>query len=527
MPTYVPANGLIGWWSFTGNANDISGNGNNGIVSGASLSNDRFGNSQSAYDFNGTTSYISVTSTTALNLLNDFTISSWFKADSIYDIPSTVKMIACKHRDEVSSDGWAYGLWNNSNSSATRGMVNCQGTNFYTAQSFPRGTNGDVYVNNWYHYVATFSKTTNILSYYINGVRVDTITIPFSFVGNTQDVLFGAQWMNIGTSKMSFFNGKLDDIGIWSRELSQQEIALLYTGCIDTITTQPVNQSGYKGNNKNFTLAHSGTNYNYQWQSNSVALGWQNVPNANQYSGATTNNLTVNSLTVSNHNQLFRIITSKTGCADTSNIVKLTISDVTTDSLKILRLQNDSSRLTVDSINYLARVNKLRGDSSRLTIDSIIYLARINKLSSDSSRLTNDSINYLSSIIFLKSDTTSKGISIRQLQTDLTNKHDTVYIVSSITSDTLKISIHTGISSASPTINSLKVYPNPASTLLHLDLEKPGYFTAKLSSVTGQSIITPTTGTIDVSGLANGVYTLTIYDSNNKLISTNKVSIIK
>lgn len=85
----------------------------------------------------------------------------------------------------------------------------------------------------------------------------------------------------------------------------------------------------------------------------------------------------------------------------------------------------------------------------------------------------------------------------------------------------------TGISNTSPTVNALKVYPNPASTILHIDLERPGNYTAKLSSVAGQSIISPTTGTVDISALANGVYILTIYDSNNKLISTNKVAILK
>jgi hypothetical protein len=85
----------------------------------------------------------------------------------------------------------------------------------------------------------------------------------------------------------------------------------------------------------------------------------------------------------------------------------------------------------------------------------------------------------------------------------------------------------TNISSISSTVNSLKVYPNPASTLLHIDFEKPGYYTAKLSSVAGQSVISPTTGTIDIAALANGVYILTIFDYNNKLISTNKVAIVK
>ena len=53
VPTYIPTTGLVAWYSFTGNANDASGNGNNGIVSGATLAADRFGNTNSAYSFNG------------------------------------------------------------------------------------------------------------------------------------------------------------------------------------------------------------------------------------------------------------------------------------------------------------------------------------------------------------------------------------------------------------------------------------------------------------------------------------------
>ena len=37
VPSYVPSNGLVGWWPFNGNANDESGNGNNGVVNGATL----------------------------------------------------------------------------------------------------------------------------------------------------------------------------------------------------------------------------------------------------------------------------------------------------------------------------------------------------------------------------------------------------------------------------------------------------------------------------------------------------------
>ncbi|MFN5885064.1 MAG: T9SS type A sorting domain-containing protein, partial [Bacteroidota bacterium] len=219
-----------------------------------------------------------------------------------------------------------------------------------------------------------------------------------------------------------------------------------------------------RGSNSNFSATMSGIGNNFQWQTNPIGCGWQNVPNANQYAGATTSTLLVNGLTVSNHNQRFRVIASKNGCADTSNVVTLTISDI-----------------AVDSIN----------------------------------------------IINLKADTTYKGNRIRQLETDLANKHDTLYVGSTITTDTLNISIRTGLVSTSPAVNTLNVYPNPAATVLNIVLDKPGYYVAKLSGITAQTVVTPTSGTIDISGLANGIYILTISDSNNKLISINKVSIVK
>ncbi|WP_395655413.1 hypothetical protein [Flavobacterium sp.] len=41
VPSNVPTNGLVGYWPFNGNANDVSGNNLNGTVTGASLTTDR------------------------------------------------------------------------------------------------------------------------------------------------------------------------------------------------------------------------------------------------------------------------------------------------------------------------------------------------------------------------------------------------------------------------------------------------------------------------------------------------------
>ena len=53
---------MVGFWKFNGNAKDSSGNGNDGTVTGAMLTTDRFGNANNAYNFDGTNDNISVNS---------------------------------------------------------------------------------------------------------------------------------------------------------------------------------------------------------------------------------------------------------------------------------------------------------------------------------------------------------------------------------------------------------------------------------------------------------------------------------
>ena len=61
------SDGLVAFYPFNRNANDESGTGNHGVVHGATLATDRFGSASSAYDFNGTTSYIQIQDSPSLN----------------------------------------------------------------------------------------------------------------------------------------------------------------------------------------------------------------------------------------------------------------------------------------------------------------------------------------------------------------------------------------------------------------------------------------------------------------------------
>ena len=84
VPSYVPTNGLVGWWPFNGNANDESGSNNLGTSIGAILSTDRYGNANCAYSFNGIDQYIVVDNPSFYNINQSITISAWiYSLDSI------------------------------------------------------------------------------------------------------------------------------------------------------------------------------------------------------------------------------------------------------------------------------------------------------------------------------------------------------------------------------------------------------------------------------------------------------------
>jgi hypothetical protein len=76
---------LVAYYPFNGNANDESGNGNHGTVSGALLVADRFGQANRAYAFDGIDDYIRISNQPDLNFQQAITISFWMKIGQFYD----------------------------------------------------------------------------------------------------------------------------------------------------------------------------------------------------------------------------------------------------------------------------------------------------------------------------------------------------------------------------------------------------------------------------------------------------------
>ena len=235
VPNYVPTNGLVGWWPFNGNAIDESSNTNDGTVNGSTLTADRFGNVSSAYNFDGINSYINCGNNPNLQL-NNFTFSLWTNLDS-------------------TSGNWNNGI-NGGGFLIHKGCDNqifpFNGYSYRVFYQKPYGLLADQFTTNRAfldnNLTFLFGNWSNIIySYdgaylrlYCNGIKIDSIARNGSTSINSSDLLFGCrkELINTNCTLDDYFKGKLDDIGIWNRALTQQEITSLYNGnlCFQTIT---------------------------------------------------------------------------------------------------------------------------------------------------------------------------------------------------------------------------------------------------------------------------------------------------
>jgi len=223
-PGYVPSNGLLVWYPFNNNALDESGNGHNGVSNNATMTNDRNGNANAAYHFNGSSAYIDVPYSNAFNLSGSFSISSWFRLDGV---PSNlIGMILSNHDGSIgNTGGWTYGVWTDSNNGSVN-KIAFQSNPDFTEASYP-DANGVVNNNQWYHYVAVYDQAANQLQYYLDGNLVSTINVAYAPIPNTLNLRIGNQYTTSGQFP-SWFYGDIDDIGIWNRALNWDEVAALF-----------------------------------------------------------------------------------------------------------------------------------------------------------------------------------------------------------------------------------------------------------------------------------------------------------
>jgi hypothetical protein len=390
VPSYVPTNGLVAAYTFTGNANNVFGNGTNGIVNNATLTTDRFGITNNAYEFNGINSNVDLGINPGINsIVNDFTISYWVnKTNNLYGTVvasyssqngSFWRFVSTFETDSLGSGffvGGGAGTWQ-----------------YSSTQSNP--TN----LNNWIN-VTIVRNNTNLRTY-IDGILANSSNVSNSSINNpTSPFATTKIGYNFPSSNGSmYFKGKIDDLYFYNRALTEQEVFTLYNICQGTtITSQPSNSSVNIGSSAQFSVG-STVGGSFQWQSNPLNTGWLNLTNNSTYSGVTSNTLNVSNTTVSNHNQPFRAIVNTSGCIDTSDVAQIIIGDTclttVTDTLiinttlslpapnnenTILIYPNPASdHITIDNGNFSAMAGytiKIENNAGQQVFQSLINQAQ-------------------------------------------------------------------------------------------------------------------------------------------------------
>lgn len=224
-------NGLVGYYPFCGNANDGSGSGNNGVVSGATLTTDRFGNANSAYNFNGTNNYITIANVAANTFTSTFSISVWVKPAIGYGSGSSPNGT----QNQIVSK-WGYGGVNNAAYSlgVDQAGIAFTGVHNGSASSSVNSSPSTISINEWHHLVSTL--TGGVLKLYVDNVLVKTISNSV----NAQNSRYTLDIAREALGNYGYFKGVIDDIQLYNRALNACEVNQIYTSTNTTFTTPSI-----------------------------------------------------------------------------------------------------------------------------------------------------------------------------------------------------------------------------------------------------------------------------------------------
>jgi len=221
--------GLVGEYLFNGNANDSSGNGNNGVSSNLSPTEDRFGNSGAAYNFSGNYSYISIP-TLVPNMGAGATMFAWFKADPAQLFGQENIISQPRHNPPFGNQLVGLRLQINTGDGSSNYRVNA-GYNDNTQNVVAFGPDNSVVADGNWHSAATtlFSDSTSrIISIYLDGVFANSISLSPLSVNSDAPFFIGTQFDPLTTNNESPFIGAIDDVRVYTRALNSQEIQAIH-----------------------------------------------------------------------------------------------------------------------------------------------------------------------------------------------------------------------------------------------------------------------------------------------------------
>lgn len=210
IPTMVTKDGLVASYKFEGNANDSSGNGNNGLSIGDVTYEN--GVSGKALTLTGeNTKYVRIPYNDTLALTNKLTVVAWFKTPEA--IAGTNPLVTKGKTNEE------FTLW----------AVN-KGSSFLTNWAkenqfweYPQGSFPDLQANTWHFVAVTYDGIT--VSNYLNGYLQYQTPYNKEILNFKEDIYIGVSF----PGGLETHKGAIDEVRLYNRALTPSEIKQIYT----------------------------------------------------------------------------------------------------------------------------------------------------------------------------------------------------------------------------------------------------------------------------------------------------------
>jgi len=227
----APSNGLVGEYLFKGNANDNSPYHNDGQVHGAALvmgHNEK--SKQSAYQFSGVDQFITIPSTSQNNFTygQNFSISLWVSvALTQKDVGSTLNDVLRKWRGDTQGYPYAFVYYNHTAPDSMQNRFSFVRYDGSICRNSPQlfsvpAKNGEGFTH------IVLIKDNEWMKIYQDGrlIRKTEDTV----MSETQCGSHNTSEITIGTrgNKVRFFNGVVDDVRMYNRALTDEEIDILF-----------------------------------------------------------------------------------------------------------------------------------------------------------------------------------------------------------------------------------------------------------------------------------------------------------
>ena len=299
--------GAVAWWQAEGNAINTVGTNTISLGSGASYSPGKVGQ---AFNFNGASgAYITVQSSPSLNLTQDVTIEGWIKPTN-----NTARIVNKEY-----AGGTDYGL-----------RIDGVGALAFTIPgiTYWSTVSGDpskfVPLNTFSHVAAVYDGATMVM--YINGINV----FQAGKTGPIQNNVPNNWRVGADLNGASLFTGLLDELTIYNRALSANEIQTIYNAggagkCsvnFPRLDSQPTNQTIRSGFNATFSVTASGPPpLFYQWFFNTT----------NVLTGQTNSSLVFMNVALTNAGKYFVVVSNSSGSAPSSNATLVVLDAFDTD----------------------------------------------------------------------------------------------------------------------------------------------------------------------------------------------------